>query len=249
MRDELGGKIMKNFVGLRAKTYIYLIDDGSEDKKAKVSKKCVIKRKLKFENYKNCLKATQLENKINHLQKSKTDVDCIKENHKEFMKNNKSILKSQQRFQSESHNVFTEEINKIALSSNDDKRMQSIDLIETYRYRTSKDLVSEKEEIKCNHIIKRYKKMINFDDDTKENIKDCNPNWPQLPDHPYRVLIIGGSGSGKRNSLFNLISQQPNIEKIYLNTKDQYEAKYQFLINKQERTGLKHFNDSKAFIE
>ena len=48
--------------------------------------------------------------------------------------------------------------------------------------------------------------MINFDDDTKENIKDYNPNWPQLPDHPYRILIIGGSESGKRNSLFNLIS-------------------------------------------
>ena len=60
------------------------------------------------------------------------------------MKNNKSILKTQQRFKSERHNVFTEEINKIALSSNDDKRMQSIDSIETYAYGTSKDLVSEK---------------------------------------------------------------------------------------------------------
>ena len=68
------------------------------------------------------------------------------------------MLKTQQTFKSEKHNVFTEEINKIALSSNDDKRMQSIDLIETYAYGTSKDLVSEKEEIKCNNIIKRYKK-------------------------------------------------------------------------------------------
>ena len=91
--------------------------------------------------------------------------------------------------------------------------------------------------------------MINFDDDTKENIKDYNPNWPQLPDHPYRILIIGGSESGKRNSLFNLISQQPNIEKICLYAKDPYEAKYQYLMNKQESAGLKHFNDSKAFIE
>ena len=63
-KDELGGKIMKKFVGLRAKTYSYLIDDGSEDKKAKDTKKCVLKRKLKFEYYKNCLEATQLENKI-----------------------------------------------------------------------------------------------------------------------------------------------------------------------------------------
>ena len=63
MKDELGGKIMTKFVGLRAKTYSYLIDDGSEDKKAKSTKKCVIKRKLKFENYKSCLEGTQPENK------------------------------------------------------------------------------------------------------------------------------------------------------------------------------------------
>ena len=77
---------------------------------------------------------------------------------KNLLKNNKLILKAQQRFKSERHNVFTEEIDKIALGSNDDKRMQSIDSIETYAYGTSKDLVSEKEEIKCNNIIKRYKK-------------------------------------------------------------------------------------------
>ena len=71
MKDELGGKIMIKFVGLRAKTYSYLIGDSSEDKKAKGPKKCVIKRKLKFENYKNCSEATQLENKINYLKKMK----------------------------------------------------------------------------------------------------------------------------------------------------------------------------------
>ena len=120
--------------------------------------KCVIKRQLKLENYKNCLELTQFENKINYLEKNKMDIDSIKENHKEFIKNNKSILKIQQRFKSERHNVFTEEINKIALSSNDDKRMQSIDLIETYAYGTRKDLVNDKEEIKCNNIIKQYKK-------------------------------------------------------------------------------------------
>ena len=75
--------------------------------------------------------------------------------------------------------------------------MQLIDSIETYAYGMSKDLVSEKEEIKCNNIIKRYK-MINFDDVTKENIKEYNPNWPQFPDHPCRTLTIGCSGSGKQ---------------------------------------------------
>ena len=114
MKDELGGKIMTEFVGLTAKIYSYLIDDGSEDKQAKDTKKCVIK---------NCLEATQLENKTNHLEKNKIDIGRIKENHKEFIKNNKSILKTQQRYKNERHNVFTEEINKIALNPNDDKRM------------------------------------------------------------------------------------------------------------------------------
>ena len=77
---------------------------------------------------------------------------------KEFIRNIKSILKIQQRFKSERHNVFIEEINKIALSSNDDKRMQSIDSIETYAYGTSKDLASEREVIKCSRLIKRYEK-------------------------------------------------------------------------------------------
>ena len=91
--------------------------------------------------------------------------------------------------------------------------------------------------------------MINFDDVIKENIKEHNPNWAQISDHPYGTLIIGGSGSGKTNSLFNLINQQPDIDKIYLYAKDPYEAKYQFLIKKREDVGTKHFNDSKAFIE
>ena len=154
MKDELSGKIMRKFVGLRAKTYSYLIDDGSEDKKAKSPKKCVIKIKLKFENYKNCLEATQLENQINYIEKNKIDIDRIKENHKKFVRKKKPILKTQVRFKSERHNVFNEEINKIALSPNNDKRMQSIDSIETYACATSKYLVSEKQEIKCSDIIK-----------------------------------------------------------------------------------------------
>ena len=71
MKDELGGKIMTIFVGLRIKTYSCLIDHGSGNKIAKGTKKCVMKRKLKFENYKNCLEATQLENKTNILEKNK----------------------------------------------------------------------------------------------------------------------------------------------------------------------------------
>ena len=73
--------------------------------------------------------------------------------------------------------------------------------------------------------------MINFDDVTKENIKEHNPNWSQIPDRPDIILIIWGYGSGKKNLLFNLISQQPDIDKIYLYDIEPYEAKNQVLIN------------------
>ena len=119
-KDELGGKIMKQFVGLRAKTWAYLLDDDSEHKKAKGTKKkkkkkSVIKRGLMFKNYTDCLL------------------------------NDKTILKSQQRFKSECHNVYTEQINKIALSSNDDKRLQTFDKITTYPYGTNAFKVCESE--------------------------------------------------------------------------------------------------------
>ena len=91
--------------------------------------------------------------------------------------------------------------------------------------------------------------MINFDDYTNENKRKYNLNWPYIPDHPYRILIIGDSGSGKTNILLNLINNQPDIDKIYLYTKDPYEDKYQFLIKKTENIGLKHFNEAKGFIE
>ena len=68
-------------------------------------------------------------------------------------------------------------------------------------------------------------------------MKEHDPSWPQILDYPYRILIIGGSGSGKTNSLFDLISQQPDIDKIYLYAKDPYGAKYQFQINKRKSTG------------
>ena len=82
-----------------------------------------------------------------------------------------------------------------------------------------------------------------------ENKTEHNKNWPYIPDHPYRILIIRGSGSGKTNVLLNLIQNQPDIDKIYLYAKDPYEAKYQYLINKREGVGINHFNDPKAFIE
>ena len=78
MKDELGEIIMRKSVGVRVKAYSYLIDDGSEDKKAKSTKKCVIKRKLKFENYKSCLEATQLDNKIKYIEKNKIIIDSLK---------------------------------------------------------------------------------------------------------------------------------------------------------------------------
>ena len=91
--------------------------------------------------------------------------------------------------------------------------------------------------------------MTNFDDYTNENIIEHNSKWPYIPDHPYRILIIGGSGLGKTNALFNLINNQPDIDKIYLHAKDPYEAKYQYLIKKREKVGLNHFDDHKTFIE
>ena len=80
-------------------------------------------------------------------------------------------------------------------------------------------------------------------------MKENDPNWSQIPDRLYRLSIIGGSGSVKINSVFNLIRQEPDIDKLYLYAKDPYNEKYQLLNNIRERTGLKHFNHSKAFIE
>ena len=91
--------------------------------------------------------------------------------------------------------------------------------------------------------------MINFDNSTNENKTDHNKNWPYIPNHPYRILIIGRSGSGKTNLLLNLIENLPDIDKIYLYTKDPYESKQQYLINKREGVGINNVKDPKAFIE
>ena len=105
MKDELGGNIIAEFVTLRPKTYSYLTDDSKEDKKAKRTKKCIIKKMIKFNDYKKCLL------------------------------NDEVIFKSQQRFISKKHDVYTENINKIALrNDNDDKRIVSLDKITSYPY-------------------------------------------------------------------------------------------------------------------
>ena len=91
--------------------------------------------------------------------------------------------------------------------------------------------------------------MINLDNITNENNKKHNEKWPYIPDHPYRIIIIGGSGSGKTNALINLINEQNDIDKIYLYARDLNEPKYKILIKKRKDAGIKHLNDPNAFIE
>ena len=91
--------------------------------------------------------------------------------------------------------------------------------------------------------------MINLDNITNENNKKHNEIWSYIPDHPYRILIIGASGSGKTNTLLSLIKEQNDIDKIYLYAKDLTEPKQDFYIKKREDAGIKHLNDSNSFIE
>ena len=93
--------------------------------------------------------------------------------------------------------------------------------------------------------------MINLDSIANENNKEHNEEWPYIPDHPYKTMIIGGSGSEKTNTLLNLIKDQDKhdvIDKIYWYAKDFSEPKYEYLIKKRENVGIKHYNDPTAFL-
>ena len=103
-KDELARKIIIEVITLRPKRYEYLDDDGNDHEKAKGTKMCVIKQELKFQNFKYCLS------------------------------NNQNVYRSQQRFKSYNHDVYTEEVNKISLTGNDGKRLQTFDEITTYPY-------------------------------------------------------------------------------------------------------------------
>ena len=109
-----------------------------------------------------------------------------------------------------------------------------------------KDLFFKK--LKQNSVTTINIKMINFDNSVNESKTKHDKNCPFIPDHPYRILMIGGSGSGKTNLLLHLIENQPDIDKIYQYAKDPHEAKYQYLINKKESVGMHHFNDPKPFM-
>ena len=91
--------------------------------------------------------------------------------------------------------------------------------------------------------------MINFDNYTNESKTEHNPKWLYILDHPYRIIIVGGSGTGKINALLKLINNQPDIDKMYLYGKDPYEEKHQYLVSKREKVGLNHYDEPKAFIE
>ena len=91
--------------------------------------------------------------------------------------------------------------------------------------------------------------MINLDSITNENNKENNEKSPYISDHPYRIIIIGCSGSGKTNALINLINEQNDIDKIYLYARDLSEPKYEYLVKKREDAGIKHLNNPNTFIE
>ena len=143
---------MKKFAGLRAKTWAYLMDDDSQKKKAKGTKKCVIKRRLLFENYTDCL----------------------------F--NDKIILQPEQRFKSDCHDVYREQINKTALSSNGDKRLQTLDKITTNPHGTNAFKVCESEMmIVRNLFVENYADCPFYDEivlqsQQRQNIKNVNIN-------------------------------------------------------------------------
>ena len=159
------------------------------------------------------------------------------ENYKDFLFNNKTLYRPPERFKSYCHVIYTEEVNKTALSSNENKRLKTADKITKYLYGKKKCRIMWNHDGKTIINIK----IINFDDCVNE-IK-MNIIWSYAPDHPYRILLIAGSASGKTNAFLNSTENQPDIDKIYLYVKNPYEGKYQYLIGIREKLGLKRFND------
>ena len=141
-KEELGGKIIIEFCALRAKAYAYRLDDDTEEKKAKGTKKCIVKRELTFKN------------------------------HMDSLLNDEAIIKLQQRFRSDHHRVYTEEVNKIALSSNDDKRLQTFDKVTTFPYGTNVFKVCESEMLSKNKLSELDEDKNTPKDKDKDNDKD-----------------------------------------------------------------------------
>ena len=141
-KEELGGKIIIEFCTLRAKAYAYRLDDDTEMKRAKGTKKCIVKREIRFKNYMDSL----------------------------F--NDEAIIKSQQRFRSDHHRVYTEEVNKIALSSNDDKRLQTFDKVTTFPYGTNVFKVCESEMLSKNKLSELDEDKNTPKDKDRDNDKD-----------------------------------------------------------------------------
>ena len=152
-KDELGGKIMNEFCALRAKTYSFKLDDDTENKRAKGTKKCIVKREITFKNY------------VDALFKGKV------------------LIKSQQQFRIDHHKVYTEKVNKIALSSNDDKRIKTFDKVTTYPYGTNAFMVCENE-----MLLKKYKNEKN-----NLSIKMTKTNIKTKSENPQLKKIIGES--------------------------------------------------------
>ena len=159
-----------------------------EIKEQKLQKRVPWKKQLKFEDQKQCLEKAQLENEIKQTQKNKLNVNSLQEIRKEFIKNKNRILKSQQIFRSGKHHIFTEEVNKTALSTNENQRKQSINSIKAHAYGTNEEIIHKKEETKFNN-----------------EIDQCKNDYLIIY---KKILIIGGSESGKTNALLNLINHE-----------------------------------------
>ena len=140
------------------------------------------------------------------------------------------------------------------MTANDDKRIQLIDLVETNKFGTNEGIIHRKEEIKWNNIIKEYEKRLTTMMLEKKPQTNIIQIW-QIPEHPYRILLIEGSGSGKTNALLNLIQQEDDdddysiIGKIYLFGKGPYKIKHQYFIKQTWKSGPENMKERKAFIE